>query len=104
LIVRPLEQNPLQKFNNLLETVHKISKSKTFKTVSTMRMKPTGNLNLTCSAFSDAFTEPRNSRKLKIMIKHSPRVSLNTSEIAKTGQTLAVKSGCEAYPSNVTYK
>jgi hypothetical protein len=99
------DQNGKKILANLLETVHIIAKNKTFKTVSTMRMKPTENMNLTCSAFSDAFIEPRVSRKVKIMIKHSPRVSLNiTNEGVKMGQTLVVKCGCEAYPSNVTYK
>jgi hypothetical protein len=50
------DQNGKMILANLLEPVHKTPKS---ETVSTMRMRPTENLNLTCSAFSDVFIEPR---------------------------------------------
>lgn len=91
--------------SNILETVTKIKKTKTFKTVSTLRMKPTHKMGLTCSASNDAFKEPRNSRKLKIQLKYKPKLTLNlTSENIKEGQTLVVKCSAKAYPTEVTYK
>eukprot|EP00092_Neocalanus_flemingeri_P000447 GFUD01000476.1.p1 GENE.GFUD01000476.1~~GFUD01000476.1.p1 ORF type:complete len:622 (-),score=168.19 GFUD01000476.1:456-2087(-) len=90
--------------SNLLETVTKLGKTKTFKTVSTLKMTPKSKMSITCSAFSDAFKEPRNSRKLTIQLKYKPKLSLNvTNENIKEGMTLVVKCASEAYPSNVTY-
>jgi hypothetical protein len=91
--------------SNLLETVTKMKKSKTFKTVSTLRMKPSHPMSLTCSASSEAFKEPRNSRKLEIELKYKPKLKLNvTNESVKDGQSLVVKCSAQAYPKEVTYK
>jgi hypothetical protein len=90
---------------NLIEAVHRNVQSKTFRTVSTLKLKPTENLSLSCSAFSESFQEPRISRKLDIKIKHSPRLSLNIlNEPIEEGHTLVVKCENKAYPSNVTFK
>lgn len=91
--------------SNLLETVTKIKKTKTFKTVSTLRMKPTRPMSLTCSASNTAFKEPRKSRALEIQLKYKPRLELNvTSEMIKEGQNLVVKCSTHSYPKEVTYK
>jgi len=92
--------------SNLLETVTKIKKTKTFKTVSTLRLKPTRpQMSLTCSASNSAFKEPRNSRQLEIQLKYKPKLKLNvTSESVKEGQNLVIKCSSQAYPKEVTYK
>merc|ERR1712013_524611 len=63
------DENGKEIMSNLMETVSKIKKTKTFKTVSTLRMKPTRPMSLTCSASNAAFKEPRNSRALDIQLK-----------------------------------
>merc|ERR1712072_796175 len=91
--------------SNLLETVTKIKKTKTFKTVSTLRMKPTRPMSLTCSAMNAAFKEPRKSRALEIQLMYKPKLELNvTNEMIKEGQSLVVKCSTQAYPKEVTYK
>merc|ERR1719312_983899 len=67
---------------NLIEVVKENEKSKTFKTISILKLKPTQRLSLTCSAFSESFTEQRISE----------------------GSTLVVKCYCEASPADVTFK
>jgi len=90
---------------NLIEVVKENEKSKTFKTISILKLKPTQRLSLTCSAFSESFTEPRISRKLGIEVRHSPRVSLNISDKRiSEGSTLVVKCDCEASPADVAFK
>merc|ERR1719422_1676334 len=90
---------------NLIEVVKENEKSKTFKTISILKLKPTQRFSLTCSAFSESFTEPRISRKLGIEVRHSPRVSLNISDKRiSEGSTLVVKCECEASPADVTFK
>ena len=89
--------------DNLIEVVQENVKTKTFKTMSTLNMKPTRSLNLTCSAFSESFPEPRISRKLGISVKHSPRLSLHIGK-AEEGSTSVVKCESEANPTDVTFK
>jgi len=90
---------------NLIEAVHKNVESKTFRTVSTLKLKPTENLSLACSAFSESFPEPRISRTLDIKIKHSPWLSLNIlTEPIEESHSLVVRCESKAYPANVTYK
>merc|ERR1719206_36075 len=82
---------------NLIEVVKENEKSK--------KLKPTQRLSLTCSAFSESFTEPRISRKLGIEVRHSPRVSLNISDKRiSEGSTLFVKCDCKASPADVAFK
>merc|ERR1712013_41520 len=99
------DDNGREIVSNLMETVTKIKKTKTFKTVSTLRMKPTRPMSLTCSASNAVFKEPKNSRALEIQLKYKPKLELNmTSEIIKEGQNLVVKCNTQAYPKEVTYK
>jgi len=91
--------------SNLIETVTKDKKTKTFKTVSTLRFKAKEKISLTCSAFNEAFTEPRESRKLEIQPKYKPKLRLEFPESAvKEGTTLALKCSANAYPKEVTFK
>merc|ERR1711942_452994 len=89
--------------DNLIEVVQENVKTKTFKTMSTLKMKPTRSLNLTCSAFSESFPEIRISRKLGITVKHSPRLSLHIGT-TEEGSTSVVKCESEANPADVTFK
>ena len=91
--------------SNLIETVTKDKKTKTFKTVSTLRFKAKEKISLTCSAFNEAFTEPRESRKLEIQPKYKPKLRLEFPESAvKEGTTLVLKCSANAYPKEVTFK
>jgi len=98
------DQNGRKILVNLMETVHKNVVSKTFRTISTLKMKPKEDTSLTCSAFSDSFKEPRISRKLDVKIKHSPRLSLNTITEAIEAGNIVVKCASDAYPPIVTYR
>jgi len=90
---------------NLIEVVKENEKSKTFKTISILKMKPTQSFSLTCSAFSESFTEPRISRKLGIEVRHSPRLSLDILDKSiNEGKSVMVKCTCEANPAAVTFK
>jgi len=90
---------------NLIEVVKENEKSKTFKTTSILKMKPTQSFSLTCSAFSESFTEPRISRKLGIEVRHSPWLSLDILDKSiNEGKSVMVKCNCEANPAAVTFK
>jgi len=90
---------------NLIEVVKENEKSKTFKTISILKMKPTQSFSLTCSAFSESFTEPRISRKLGIEVRHSPRLSLDILDKSiNEGSSVMVKCDCKANPADVTFK
>jgi len=89
----------------VLETVHKNEISKTFKTVSTLKMRPVRHTKLTCSAFSEDFKEPKISRELEVKVRHAPRALLNITEShVEEGEPLVVMCSSEAYPSDITYK
>merc|ERR1711970_988200 len=90
---------------NLIEVVKENQKSKTFKTISILKMRPTESFSLTCSAFSESFTEPRISRKMGIEVRHSPRLSLDIlNKSINEGSSVMVKCTCEANPAVVKFK
>jgi len=92
--------------SNLMETVIPDEKTKTFKTVSSLRLKPNSGIrSVTCSAFNEAFKEPRISRQLKIRLKYKPKLQLiGGEETAKEGDNLVLQCEAEAYPAKVTYR
>merc|ERR1712213_106767 len=67
--------------SNMLETVKKDSQSGTFRTVSSIKLSPSEDMQLSCAAYSDVFPAMRESRQLSLRTKYKPRLSLNvTSE------------------------
>jgi hypothetical protein len=66
--------------SDVTEHVKRMEDRKTFKTVSTLRFKPSTGQQIKCSAHNDAFHTGKVSDLLEIRIKGKPRVELKTLE------------------------
>merc|ERR1711874_337811 len=66
--------------SDVTEHVKRMEDRKTFKTVSTLRFKPSTGQQIKCSAHNDAFHTGKVSDLLEITIKGKPKVELKTLE------------------------
>ena len=92
--------------SNMLETVKKDSQSGTFRTVSSIKLSPSEDMQLSCAAYSDVFPAMRESRQLSLRTKYKPRLSLNvTSEQEiSAGDDLTITCTSQARPDSLSYK
>ena len=91
--------------NNMLETVTRNQRTNTFRTVSSIQLTPTENMEVTCGASNEAFPDPRMSRTLKLRLNYRPRLSLNVTEDTRlsAGQDLTIKCSSQAFPEVNTF-
>ena len=92
--------------SNMLETVTKDSQPGTFRTVSSIKLQPTEDTQLSCAAYSDVFPAMKESRQLTLRTNYKPRLSLNVTsqhEI-QAGHDVTVTCTSQARPEIFSYK
>merc|ERR1719410_1404288 len=92
--------------SNMLETVKRNPQTDTFRTVSSIKLKPKKDMELSCGAYSDTFPVMKESRKLKLKMNYKPSLSLNVTEEYKVpaGTDLTITCSSEANTNTLTYK
>ena len=92
--------------SNMLETVKKNTETNTFRTVSSIKLKPEKDLQLSCAAYSEIFPAMKESRKLSLKINYKPRLSLNVTEEHRVsaGEDLTITCSSLADTKSLTYK
>ena len=66
--------------SDVTEHVMRMEDRKTFKTVSTLKFKPSAGQKIKCSAHNDAFPKGKVSDSLEILFKGQPRVEVKSLE------------------------
>ena len=89
---------------NIKETVSREQGGDTFRTHSSLTFRPTSNVKIKCSSYSDQFPETRYSRELSIRLRYPPKLDIKTPETVKEGDKFSVTCDSKAYPENVAYK
>merc|ERR1712183_106897 len=92
--------------SNMLETVKRNPQTDTFRTVSSIKLKPKKDLELSCAAYSDTFPVMKESRKLSLKMNYKPRLSLNVTEqhTVTAGEDLTITCSSLANTNTLTYK
>ena len=92
--------------SNMLETVKKNTETDTFRTVSSIKLKPEKDLELSCAAYSEIFPAMKESRQLSVKINYKPRLSLNVTEQYRVsaGDDLTITCSSLANTNSLTYK
>ena len=82
------------------------SGGKTFRTHSTITLKPTSNKTMIkCSSNSEAFSDEKFSQELEVRLRYAPKVNLEIDKKKiKEGDKFSVTCNSKAYPENVAYK
>jgi len=92
--------------SKMTETVSKNSLTNTWKTVSSIKLAPTDDMKITCSAFNEVFPEPRISQPMDLRLNYKPKLSLNVTEDTKLncGHDVTILCAAKAYPEVLSYK
>ena len=82
------------------------SGGKTFRTHSTITLKPTSRTTkIKCSSNSEEFSKPKFSPELEVRLRYAPKVNVEIDkEKIKEGDKFSVTCNSKAYPENVAYK
>jgi len=92
--------------SNMLETVKRNPQTDTFRTVSSIKLKPKKDMELSCAAYSETFPVMKESRKLKLKMNYKPSLTLNVTEEYKVsaGTDLTITCSSQANTNTLTYK
>lgn len=101
-----LDNNGRPLLRNTREVVTKMEDGKSFLTVSIIELSLTEHIDIQCSAKSESFPSPRDSRTLSVKIRSKPKVSLTLSKpVIEEGEEITATCKVQsAYPAAVTYK
>ena len=90
---------------DIQEDVSRMEDGRTWKTTSRFQFVPLEDQSVTCSAHSDAFPDPRDSRALHLKVVYRPRVEVEAlPRQAREGQDVTFTCSVVASPGDVTYK
>merc|ERR1712107_303632 len=93
---------------NMVETRTRNPRTKTFSTVSTVKLTLTEDTLVTCGAYNEAFPDPRSSRPFRLRLNYKPRLSLNITDheenTVTAGQDITIHCSAQAYPPVQSYK
>ena len=89
---------------NMIETVSRNPRTKTWSTVSSVKLTPSEDMMVTCGAYNEAFPEPRQSRPFQLRLNYKPRLTLKLPEHIRDGQDVAVQCQGQAYPAVTSYR
>merc|ERR1719150_2986594 len=90
---------------DIQEDVSRMEDGRTWKTTSRFQFVPLEDQSVTCSAHSDAFPDPKDSRALHLKVVYRPRVEVEAlPRQAREGQDVTFTCSAVASPGDVTYK
>ena len=90
---------------DIQEDVSRMEDGRTWKTTSRFQFVPLEDQSVTCSAHSDAFPDPKDSRALHLKLVYRPRVEVEAlPRQAREGQDVTFTCSAVASPGDVTYK
>ena len=90
---------------DIQEDVSRMEDGRTWKTTSRFQFVPLEDQSVTCSAHSDAFPDPKDSRALHLKVVYRPRVEVEAlPRQAREGQDVTFTCSSVASPGDVTYK
>jgi len=87
--------------SDVTEHVTRMEDMKTFKTVSTLKFKPSGEMRVKCSAHNDAFPVGKESHPMTIKVKGQPSVEMMELE---DGDSVKISCSSEEYPQKMKFK
>jgi len=90
---------------DIQEDVSRMEDGRTWKTTSRFQFVPLEDQSVTCSAHSDAFPDPKDSRALHLKVVFRPRVEVEAlPRQAREGQDVTFTCTAVSSPGDVTYK
>jgi len=90
---------------DIQEDVSRMEDGRTWRTTSRFQFVPLEDQEVICSAHSDAFPDPKDSRALQLKIVYRPRVEVEAlPSQAREGQDVTFTCSAMASPGDVTYK
>ena len=90
---------------DIQEDVSRMADGRTWKTTSRFQFVPLEDQEVICSAHSDPFPDPKDSRALQLKQVYRPRVQVEVLPTqAREGQDVTLTCSATASPGDVTYK
>ena len=87
------------------ETAVVTKEQQTYRTVSTLTLRPGTSTRLRCASTSSHFPATKYSPELEVRVRFLPKVNIELSpDRVREGDTFSVTCGSKAYPENVAYK
>ena len=90
---------------DIQEDISRMEDGRTWKTTSRFKFVPLADQEVVCSAHSDSFPDPKDSRALHLKLVYRPRVVVEAlPSQAREGQDVTFTCSATASPGDVTYK